>query len=48
MPRFKARHFTTPGFTIPGNVRLEDGRLYIPKRGWMRLAPSTGTRTASP
>ena len=34
-PRFKARHFTTPGFTIPGNVRLEDGRLYIPKRGWM-------------
>ena len=39
MPQFKAKHFTTPGFTIPSDVRLEDGRLYIPKLGWLRLAP---------
>ena len=39
MPRFKAKYFTTPGFTIPSDVRLEDGRLYIPKLGWLRLAP---------
>ena len=38
LPQFKAKHFTTPGFTIPSDVRLEDGRLYIPKRGWLRLA----------
>ena len=40
MPRFKAKHFTKPGFTIPTDVRLADGRLYIPKRGWMRLGPT--------
>ena len=39
LPRFKAKHYTTPGFTIPSGVRIEDGRLYLPKRGWLRLAP---------
>ena len=39
-PRFKAKHYTQPAFTIPsGVVRIKDGRLYIPKRGWMRLGP---------
>ena len=28
-----------PAFTIPSNVRIEDGRLYIPKMGWTRLGP---------
>ena len=37
-PQFKARYYTTPAFTIPsGEVRIRDGRLYIPKRGWLRL-----------
>ena len=38
-PQYKARHYTQPAFTIPSQVRIEDGRLYIPKRGWMRLGP---------
>ena len=38
-PQYKARHYTQPAFTIPSHVRIEDGRLYIPKRGWMRLGP---------
>ena len=39
LPQFKAKHFTTPGFTLPDNIRIEDERLYIPKLGWLRLAP---------
>ncbi len=38
-PQYKAKHYTQPAFTIPSRVRIEDGRLYIPKRGWMRLGP---------
>ncbi|MCY3658853.1 MAG: transposase [Caldilineaceae bacterium] len=38
-PQFKAKYYTEPGFTIPSNVRIGDGSLYIPKRGWMRLGP---------
>ena len=37
-PRFKARHFTTPGFTIPENVDIRDGRLRVPMIGWLRLS----------
>lgn len=39
-PRFKAKHFTVPGFTIPSDVQIRDGRLYVPKVGWLRLAGS--------
>ena len=38
-PQYKARHYTKPAFTIPSRVRIQDGRLYIPKMGWMRLGP---------
>ena len=38
-PQYKARHYTKPVFTLPSRVRIEDGSLYIPKRGWMRLGP---------
>ena len=38
-PQYKAKYYTQPAFTIPSRVRIEDGRLYLPKRGWMRLGP---------
>ncbi len=38
-PQYKAKHYTQPAFTIPSRVRIEDGSLYIPKRGWTRLGP---------
>ncbi len=38
-PQYKAKHYTKPAFTIPSHVRIEDGRLYIPKMGWTRLGP---------
>ncbi|MDE0670599.1 MAG: transposase, partial [Caldilineaceae bacterium] len=38
-PQYKARHYTKPAFTIPSKVRIQDGRLYIPKMGWTRLGP---------
>ncbi len=37
-PQCKAKHYQ-PAFTIPSRVRIQDGRLYIPKMGWTRLAP---------
>ena len=39
-PRYKARHFTTSGFTIPDDVDIEDGRLRVPKVGWLRMEGS--------
>ena len=39
-PRFKARHYTVPAFTIPEAVRMDGDRLYVPKVGWLRLAGS--------
>ena len=39
-PHCKARHFTTPGFTIPENVGIRDGRLRVPMMGWLRLSDS--------
>ena len=38
-PQYKASHYTKPAFTIPSRVRIEDGRLYIPRMGWTRLGP---------
>ncbi|MCY4520548.1 MAG: helix-turn-helix domain-containing protein, partial [Caldilineaceae bacterium] len=32
-PRFKARHFTVPAFTIPEAVKLDGDRLRVPKVG---------------
>ena len=39
-PRFKARHFTVPAFTIPEAVRMDGDRLHVPKIGWLQLAGS--------
>ncbi len=36
-PRFKAKHKTTPSFTIPNHVRLAAGKIHIPKVGKVRL-----------
>jgi putative transposase len=35
----KAGHFT---FRIPQRVRVEDGRVYVPKVGWVRIRLSRG------
>ena len=32
-PRFKARHYTVPAFTMPEAVRMDEDRLYVPKVG---------------
>ena len=42
--KYKARHYTKPAFTIPSKVRIEDGRLYIPKRS---LGPIQGYAASS-
>ena len=39
-PRFKARHFSVSALTIPSDVKIRDGRLRVPKVGWLRLAGS--------
>ena len=39
-PRFKSRHSSPPGFTLPDQVRLDGARLHIPKVGWVRLTGS--------
>ena len=39
-PRFKARHRTEPSFRIPQRVAVVDGRVYIPKIGWVRIRQS--------
>ena len=46
-PQYKAKHYTKPAFTIPSHVRIEGGRLYIPKMGWTRWDRFIGTLTAS-
>ena len=35
-PKWKSRH-GAPGFTIPDNVRVRDGKLAVPKVGWLHL-----------
>ena len=47
-PRFKTSYRTTPGFTLPDQVRLDGTRLYIPKVGWVRLAGHQGRYRGSP
>ena len=48
LPRFKSRHRTTPGFTIPQAVRLDGTRLHIPKVGWVRLSGNHGRYPGCP
>ncbi len=44
-PRFHSRRGSTPSFTIPDNVRVRDGKLYIPKVGYIALRRREATRT---
>ena len=41
-PRFKSRHRITPSFTIPENVKIKDGKLFVPKVGWMQMRRNGG------
>jgi putative transposase len=39
-PRFKSRKVDEPRFRIPQRVRVEGGRVYVPKIGWVRIYQS--------
>ena len=36
-PKFKIRRQSEDSFTIPDRVQVQEGLLWIPKRGWMKL-----------
>jgi putative transposase len=39
-PRFKRRKDTRQSFRIPQRVKVEDGRVYVPKIGWIKIRQS--------
>ncbi|SRR6266498_6141252 len=39
-PKFKRKHSAHQSFRIPRRVKLEDGRIYIPKIGWVTVRQS--------
>ncbi|MEO6808618.1 MAG: transposase [Isosphaeraceae bacterium] len=39
-PRFKSRKRDTPRFRIPQRVKVVDGKVYVPKVGWIRIRQS--------
>lgn len=39
-PRFKSKKDHAAGFRIPQRVRVENGRVRVPKIGWVRVRPS--------
>ena len=39
-PRFKSRKHDKARFRIPQRVRIEDGEVYVPKAGWVRIRQS--------
>ena len=39
-PRFKSKKRDEPRFRIPQRVRVEEGKVYIPKVGWVRIRQS--------
>src|SRR6266542_7071282 len=39
-PKFKKKHSAHQSFRIPQRVKLEDGRVYIPKIGWVAIRQS--------
>ncbi len=41
-PKFKSKHGSDPSFTIPEDIRIQDGKLYIPKIGWLRIQRKGG------
>ena len=41
-PRFHSRHGSTPSFTIPDAVKVKDGKLHIPRLGYLRIRRKGG------
>ena len=41
-PKFHSKYGKRPSFTIPDNVKIKDGRLFIPKVGWMQIRRKGG------
>ena len=41
-PRFQSKCGKPPSFTIPENIKIRDGRLFIPKVGWMQIRRKGG------
>lgn len=39
-PRFKSKRRETPSFRIPQRVKVEGGKVYVPKIGWVKLRQS--------
>jgi putative transposase len=39
-PRFKSRKDTRQSFRIPQRVKVEEGRVYVPKIGWIKIRQS--------
>src|SRR5215813_3227422 len=39
-PKFKKKHSAHQSFRIPQRVKLENGRVYIPKIGWVKVRQS--------
>ena len=48
-PKWK-NEYETPSITIPENVRIKDGRMAVPKVGWLGCVgvAATQTRTVRP
>jgi putative transposase len=50
-PRFKSRKKDTPRFRIPQRVKVANGKVYVPKVGWVRIRQSRaidgGTKSAT-
>ena len=42
LPRFHSRHNTTPSFTIPEDVKIRNGKLYVPRIGWLTIRRKGG------
>ncbi len=41
-PKFRAKYRSTPSFAIPEAVKIRDGRLFIPKLGYLKIRRKGG------
>ena len=39
-PRFKSKKRDEPSFRIPQRIRVEEGKVYVPKVGWVKIRQS--------
>ncbi len=46
-PRFKSRKVDQPRFRIPQRVTVQDGKVYVPKIGWVRIFQSQNVDCAT-